>query len=590
MVEEEGAKEALEPTAAPGDKTPHAAAGSSEAPPRVSPVPPPRSDKPPGRTMGPLLPMRIIGVNAGPAPVQAPAPAAPVGEPAAASDAQSVRPPASIPPPKPASGRPKEPPPEPEPVSSPAVEVDVSEEVDVSLTPPWPPTFGDAGIEVSALDTERTNEPPVEDAELAPVPPPLPAERRSIPGVAPRPESQEPTPLKAEALEERGLPPPLPEQPSLPPMAAPPAPPLRNPKDQTGPRVSEPPTNRAGFDAPTPPETPAVRAEVLAARAAQEAKLDRSKPPALPPTRARRSGEMESPVSSSPTASEGASQPPPADGTTKPKKRRPPPIPPPRAAFTGATEEENAKRRHWWEEVFGDDFLRAIVELTDSQIAREVDFIEGSFNLEKPAAILDLACGAGRHAVELTRRGYTTVGYDLSVTQLARASEAAQTTGTKVAFLHGDMREMGFEQMFDAVLCWNASFGYFEEEKNLAVLKNIHRALKPGGCLLLDIPNRDFIVSQQPAQNWFEGEGCVCMDDMHVDFITSRLCVKRTIMLDDGRNKECLYSIRLFGLHELGRMLHEIGFRVNEVTGHIAMRGVYMGATSPRLIMLVTKR
>jgi hypothetical protein len=61
-------------------------------------------------------------------------------------------------------------------------------------------------------------------------------------------------------------------------------------------------------------------------------------------------------------------------------------------------------------------------------------------------------------------------------------------------------------------------------------------------------------------------------------------------MLDDGRNKECLYSIRLFGLHELGRMLHEIGFRVNEVTGHIAMRGVYMGATSPRLIMLVTKR
>jgi hypothetical protein len=80
------------------------------------------------------------------------------------------------------------------------------------------------------------------------------------------------------------------------------------------------------------------------------------------------------------------------------------------------------------------------------------------------------------------------------------------------------------------------------------------------------------------------------MDDMHVDFITSRLCVKRTIMLDDGRNKESLYSIRLFGLHELGRMLHEIGFRVNEVTGHVATRGVFMGGTSPRLITLVTKR
>lgn len=580
MVDEEGAKEALEPAAAPGERTSTPAGSAADASRRASPIPPPRSDKPPARTTGPLLPMRIIGVNAGPA---APAPTSEAQD-AAVTGPSSTRPPASIPPPKPGSGRPKEPPVREE-AARDVEEVEVAAPPpvvdEVTLTPPWPPS-GFEEVEPipdsAPFKTEPTNEPPEVEAVPTPVPPPLPADRRSIPGFAP----------KAESAEEFGLPPPLPEPPSMPALAAPPAPPLRNPRADSGARMSEPPGSRAGFDAPTPPETPAVRAEVLAARAAQEAKIDRSKPPALP-TRARRSGEMES-VGGSGPATDGTSQPPPADGTTKPKKRRPPPIPPPRSTFTGATEEEAAKRRHWWEEAFGDDFLRAIVEPTDSQLLREVDFIEGSFNLEKPAAVLDLACGAGRHAVELTKRGYTTVGYDLSVTQLARASESAQTSGARVAFLHGDMREMGFEQMFDAVLCWNASFGYFEEEKNLAVLKNIHRALKPGGCLLLDIPNRDFIVSQQPAQNWFEGDGCVCMDDMHVDFITSRLCVKRTIMLDDGRNKECLYSIRLFGLHELGRMLHEIGFRVNEVTGHIATRGVYMGATSPRLIILVTKR
>lgn len=581
MVDEEGAKEALGPTAAPGERTSTPAGSAADASRRASPIPPPRSDKPPGRTTGPLLPMRIIGVNAGPA-VPSMASSSTEAQDAAATGPVSTRPPGSIPPPKPGSGRPKEPPAREDAPAEVEVEVVASPEPgeDVTLTPPWPPS-GFEEVEPipdsAPFKTEPTNEPPEAEAVISPVPPPLPAERRSIPGAAPRPES----------VEDFGLPPPVPEPPSMPGLAAPPAPPLRNPRTDTGPRVSEPPTNRAGFDAPTPPETPALRAEVLAARAAQEAKIDRSRPPALP-TRARRSGEMESVGGTLPA--DGTSQPPPADGTTKPKKRRPPPIPPPRSTFTGATEEEAAKRRHWWEEAFGDDFLRAIVEPTDSQLVREVDFIEGSFNLEKPAAVLDLACGAGRHAVELTKRGYTTVGYDLSVTQLARASESAQTSGARVAFLHGDMREMGFEQMFDAVLCWNASFGYFEEEKNLSVLKNIHRALKPGGCLLLDIPNRDFIVSQQPAQNWFEGDGCVCMDDMHVDFITSRLCVKRTIMLDDGRNKECLYSIRLFGLHELGRMLHEIGFRVNEVTGHIATRGVYMGATSPRLIILVTKR
>lgn len=581
MVDEEGAKEALGPTAAPGERTSTPAGSAVDASRRASPIPPPRSDKPPGRTTGPLLPMRIIGVNAGPVAPSTVSSSAETQD--ATAGPASTRPPGSIPPPKPGSGRPKEPPAREG--SIPDVEVAITPTEppteDLTLTPPWPPS-GFEEVEPipdsAPFKTEPTNEPPEAEAVLSPVPPPLPAERRSIPGAAPR----------TEAAEDLGLPPPLPDPPSMPGLAAPPAPPLRNPRPDSGSRVSEPPTNRAGFDAPTPPETPAVRAEVLAARAAQEAKIDRSRPPALP-TRARRSGEMES-VGGTGSVADGTSQPPPADGTTKPKKRRPPPIPPPRSTFTGATEEEAAKRRHWWEEAFGDDFLRAIVEPTDSQLLREVDFIEGSFNLEKPAAVLDLACGAGRHAVELTKRGYTTVGYDLSVTQLARASESAQTSGARVAFLHGDMREMGFEQMFDAVLCWNASFGYFEEEKNLSVLKNIHRALKPGGCLLLDIPNRDFIVSQQPAQNWFEGDGCVCMDDMHVDFITSRLCVKRTIMLDDGRNKECLYSIRLFGLHELGRMLHEIGFRVNEVTGHIATRGVYMGATSPRLIILVTKR
>lgn len=572
MVDEEGAKDLSGAAAATGDESSKQGASPVvEQGPRVSPVPPPRaSDKPAvAKAQGPLMPMRIIGVNASPA--QPPAPE-PLESPA------SARPPASIPPPKPNSNRPSKPP-------APPAEFDV-ELGAVQFKQPAPPA--DLTVEVEEIEPAPASDLPTEPIAAAPAPeptvpvgpPPFPAERRSNPSL----------PSKETGPDSYALPPPMADAPALPAMTAPPAAPMRVPRGEgEAAQPSEPPPNpRAGFDAPTPPETPALRAEVIAARAALEAKGgDRSKPPALP-SRKRNSLEAEAPSTSSPSA-EVPSQPP-TDGTTKPKKRRPPPIPPPRSTFTGATEEEAAKRRPWWEEVFSDDFLRAIAELNDAQLAREVDFIESSFNLEKPAAILDLACGSGRHAVELTKRGYTTVGYDLSVTQLARASETAQQSGAKVAFLHGDMREMGFEQMFDAVLCWNASFGYFEEEKNLAVLRNIHRALKPGGCLLLDIPNRDFVVAHQPSQNWFEGDGCVCMDDMHVDFITSRLCVKRTIMLDDGRNKETLYSIRLFGLHELGRMLHEIGFRVNEVTGHVATRGVFMGNTSPRLITLVTKR
>jgi hypothetical protein len=118
----------------------------------------------------------------------------------------------------------------------------------------------------------------------------------------------------------------------------------------------------------------------------------------------------------------------------------------------------------------------------------------------------------------------------------------------------------------------------------------VHRALKSGGQFLLDVANRDFLLMQSPSLAWFEGDGCVCMDEMHVDWITSRMRVKRTMMLDDGRTKETEYSIRVYGLHELGKILHDSGFRVVEVSGRIATPGVFFGSDSPRVLILAEKR
>jgi SAM-dependent methyltransferase len=151
------------------------------------------------------------------------------------------------------------------------------------------------------------------------------------------------------------------------------------------------------------------------------------------------------------------------------------------------------------------------------------------------------------------------------------------------------MREMAFEAMFDGIYCWNTTFGYFEEDKNAAVAERIFRALKPGGMFLLDVANRDFAASYSPSQLWYEGDSCVCMDDMNVDFITSRLRVKRSVIFDDGRTRECTYSIRLYSLHELGKLLHDVGFRVTEASGHPSMPGVFFGELSPRLLVLAQK-
>jgi len=127
-----------------------------------------------------------------------------------------------------------------------------------------------------------------------------------------------------------------------------------------------------------------------------------------------------------PTAPSPAAQPP-------PPSPRPPPLllvpglasplaPPP---VNEASAAARRKARPWWEDLFNDDFIRTMAKVTDAQIATEVDFIEESLGLAKEAFVLDMACGTGRHAIEMTRRGYQVVGFDLSLASRSSTSSRA---------------------------------------------------------------------------------------------------------------------------------------------------------------------
>ena len=270
-----------------------------------------------------------------------------------------------------------------------------------------------------------------------------------------------------------------------------------------------------------------------------------------------------------------------------------PPIPPaPEPAVGDSTEGvPTAKRRRpWFETFFNDDYLRTVPPPPDAHVRRQCDFIERSLSLERGATILDVGCGLGLHAVELSSRGYLVVGLDLSLPMLSRAADEAQDRGLKINFLHGDMREMSFDGAFDAVLCWGTTLGYFEDEVNKRVIERFYQALRPGGTLLVEVVNRDYVVRTQPNLVWFEGDGCVCMEETQYNYIKARLEVKRTVILDDGRQRETYYSIRLYAFHELGQLLHQQGFRVGSVSGHEAIPGIFFGADSPRMLVLAARR
>ena len=244
----------------------------------------------------------------------------------------------------------------------------------------------------------------------------------------------------------------------------------------------------------------------------------------------------------------------------------------------------------WWEELFDEDFVQITGDLTEDQVRKEVNFLERGLKVQEGGKILDLACGTGAHAVEFSRRGYQVVGLDLSQQMLTHAGERAERSGLTLEFLQADMREMRFEAEFDGVYCWNTSFGYFEQETNRRVLDRIHCSLKKGGKFLLGVMNRDYVASHSPSSVHFERASYTCVDQMHMDWLTSRMHVKRTLMkLEADGKREIHYSIRLYSVHELIKLFQEHGFRMERVSGQIATPGAFLGNHSPHLLFEAEK-
>ncbi|MBU0984711.1 MAG: methyltransferase domain-containing protein [candidate division Zixibacteria bacterium] len=125
----------------------------------------------------------------------------------------------------------------------------------------------------------------------------------------------------------------------------------------------------------------------------------------------------------------------------------------------------------------------------------EVEFLLEELSLPSGSAILDVGCGTGRHSVELAKRGYQMTGVDLSTGMLEQARRAAEAAGVELELIECDATRMTLGRSFDAVICLcEGSFGLIglEEdpvEHDLAILRSIHNALKPGGKLIMNALN-----------------------------------------------------------------------------------------------------
>ena len=143
----------------------------------------------------------------------------------------------------------------------------------------------------------------------------------------------------------------------------------------------------------------------------------------------------------------------------------------------------------------------------------EVDFVIESLQLQGHERILDLACGFGRHTLELARRGYSVVGVDVTSDYIDYGQARASEEALDVEFICSDVLDVTFRDEFDVILSMaDGAIGYFErEEDNLKMFDIIVAALKIGGKHIMGVCSADHAIKHFPMRCWDAGSRSVSL-------------------------------------------------------------------------------
>jgi 2-polyprenyl-3-methyl-5-hydroxy-6-metoxy-1,4-benzoquinol methylase len=225
----------------------------------------------------------------------------------------------------------------------------------------------------------------------------------------------------------------------------------------------------------------------------------------------------------------------------------------------------------WYEKIFDNDYIRAYAK-QNKDTAEDVDGIIELLSPGKNMKILDLCSGYGRHSLELARRGYNTTGYDLSEEFLKYAKKKASEEKLKVNFVHGDVRELEYKDEYDIVLNLYTSFGFFSHDENQEVIESIARALVPNGRFLIQALCFSGLIRranpEQPA-TVYEGDGVTIVDTRDWDLEQNMLNVNRKIFFNDGGRNEYSFTLRIYTLAEMLRMIEKAGLKLVDYFGNL---------------------
>ncbi|MFH1067251.1 MAG: methyltransferase domain-containing protein [bacterium] len=227
--------------------------------------------------------------------------------------------------------------------------------------------------------------------------------------------------------------------------------------------------------------------------------------------------------------------------------------------------------KQWYEALFENYANKYDQECYVQGTPGECDFIEEELNYDKGARIIDVGCGTGRHSIELSKRGYSVTGIDLSESQLAKAKEKAKQANLNIDFQRHDARNLPFNSEFDAaIMLCEGGFSLMEtDEMNFEILKNATKALKDKGKFIFTTLNGLFPLFHS-VKEFYEStakEGNSACKDCSFDLMTFR--DHNTVVFEDdaGNKKELKCNERYYVPCEITWLLKTLGYKKVDIFG-----------------------
>jgi SAM-dependent methyltransferase len=235
----------------------------------------------------------------------------------------------------------------------------------------------------------------------------------------------------------------------------------------------------------------------------------------------------------------------------------------------------------WYEEWFGEEYLQLYPHRDAEEAELAVALIRSRTGLAPGWRVLDVGCGAGRHARAFQAAGAHCTGIDLSAALLRVAR-----TVTNAPLIRADMRHLPIRPAsMDLTVNLFTSFGYFASDpEHASAVAEMASTLRPGGWLVLDFLNADAVRGALVP----EEETHLAGQPVRIrrDLADAGRFVRKRITTADGR--VFTERVRLFSADELAGMLASAGITVRHRFGDYDGSGIT--PSSPRIMLMGERR